>query len=60
MLIKITEVQIQLKLNYGEKRKRIDITEQIKILYGENNNWNQRLYKYDDVFPDKDSHINIM
>lgn len=32
-----------------------DITEQIRELYGENNDWKKRLYKYDDVFPDKDN-----
>lgn len=40
---------------WRKREEKVDITEEIKILYGENNNWNQRLYKYDDVFPDKDS-----
>ena len=46
----LTKAQLWKK---GEERR--DITEDIRILYGENNNWNGRLYKYEDVFPDKDS-----
>ena len=36
-------------------QERIDITTEIKELYGENNNWNQQLYSYEVVFPGKDS-----
>lgn len=36
-------------------QERIDITGEIRELYGENNNWNGLLYKYGVVFPDKDT-----
>ena len=31
-----------------------DITEHIKNFYGDNNNWNGKLYTYNDIFPGKD------
>lgn len=37
----------------GEEKK--DITDEIKIFYGKNNNWNGKLYQYSEVFPGKDS-----
>lgn len=46
----LTKAQI-----WKNREERIDITEDIKVLYGENNNWNKRLYTYQDVFPDKNS-----
>lgn len=32
---------------------KIDITEYVKLYYGENNNWNGKLYKFKDIFPGK-------
>lgn len=32
-----------------------NITEYIRNFYGENNNWNGKLYKYSEIFPNKDS-----
>lgn len=40
---------------WKKRGEKFDITEDIRRIYGENNNWNKTLYKYDDVFPDKDS-----
>ena len=34
-------------------QEKENITEHIKLFYGEDNNWNQRLYSYGQVFPDK-------
>ena len=36
----------------GEEKE--DITGNIKRFYGENNNWNEKLYTYGQVFPNKD------
>lgn len=38
--------------------ERIDITDMIKKFYGDNN-WNGNLYKYSEVFPDKDHHYHF-
>ena len=46
----LTKAQVWKKLE-----EKVDITEEMKRLYGENNNWNRMLYNYGDVFPDKDS-----
>lgn len=32
-----------------------NITEHIQSFYGERNDWNGKLYKYSEIFPDKDS-----
>ena len=37
---------------HGEEK--LDITEHIKEYYGFQNNWNGKLYTYDDIFPHKD------
>lgn len=37
---------------HGEDK--LDITEYIKEFYGPNNNWQGRLYTYDEVFPHRD------
>ena len=39
---------------WQRNKDKVDITEDIKKLYGENNNWNGMLYLFSDVFPDKD------
>ena len=36
---------------HGEEK--LDITEYIKEYYGHDNNWQGKLYTYDDVFPNK-------
>lgn len=46
----LTKAQI-----WKRRGEKVDITEDIRGLYGENNNWNKTIYKYDDVFPDKDN-----
>ena len=33
-----------------------DITEHIQSFYGKYNNWNQRLFTYGDMFPNKEKH----
>jgi hypothetical protein len=40
---------------WKKNEERKDITEELKKFYGENNNWNGKLYQYSEVFPDKDS-----
>ena len=50
----LTKAQIWLK-----NQQKIDITEEIKDLYGDNNNWNGNLYTYKEVFPDKDYHYHF-
>ena len=37
-----------------KKDEKQDITEYIKDFYGSKNNWNGKLYKYNDIFPGKD------
>jgi hypothetical protein len=32
-----------------------NITEHIQSFYGKENNWNGKLYKYSEIFPEKDS-----
>jgi hypothetical protein len=32
-----------------------NITEKIQSFYGKENNWNGKLYKYSEIFPEKDS-----
>ena len=39
---------------WQKNKDKVDITGQIKKIYGENNNWNGMLYWFSDVFPDKD------
>ena len=34
--------------------EKLDITEYIQNFYTENNNWNGKLYTYNDIFPGKD------
>ena len=46
----LTKAQI-----WKKREEKVDITEEMRSLYGENNNWNLMLYNYGDVFPDKDS-----
>jgi len=36
-----------------EENNKEDITSHITNFYGENNNWNGKLYKYKDIFKDK-------
>ena len=37
---------------HGEEK--LDITEYVKDFYGHQNNWNGKLYTYDDIFPHRD------
>ena len=39
---------------WKKKEERENITEYIQTFYGERNNWNGKLYKYSEIFPDKD------
>tara|TARA_B100000131_G_scaffold313488_1_gene348939 strand:+ start:625 stop:927 length:303 start_codon:yes stop_codon:yes gene_type:complete len=45
-------VKAQLWKKGNEKE---NITDYIKSFYGEENNWNGKLYKYSEIFPNKDS-----
>ena len=36
--------------------EKLDITEYIKEYYGRENNWNGKLYTYDEIFPNRDYH----
>lgn len=36
------------------KKEKENITEYIQKFYGEKNNWNGKLYKYSEIFPNKD------
>jgi len=38
---------------WKKKEEKEDITNDIKIFYGENNNWNGKLYTFNDIFPGK-------
>ena len=40
-------------------QEKEDITDHINFLYGVNNNWNKKLYTYDEVFPDKNNLYNF-
>ena len=40
---------------HGEPK--LDITEYLKEFYGHDNNWNGKLYTYDDIFPNKETNI---
>ena len=39
---------------WKDKNEKLDITEYIKQFYGCENNWNGKLYTYNDLFPEKD------
>ena len=39
---------------WRDSEEKLDITENIKEYYGPNNNWQGKLYTYDDIFPNKD------
>ena len=36
-------------------QEKEDITDHIKTFYGENNNWNQKLYTYGEILPNKNN-----
>ena len=36
------------------KDEKLDITEYIREFYGHKNDWNGKLYTYDDIFPGRD------
>lgn len=38
---------------WKQNEEKEDITEHIKSFYGTDNNWNQRLFTYGEVFPNK-------
>ena len=40
---------------WKKREERKDITNYIKSFYGEENNWNCKLYKYSEIFNNKDS-----
>ena len=40
---------------WKKKEERENITEYIQTFYGEKNDWNGKLYKYSEIFPNKDS-----
>ena len=39
---------------WQRNKQKVNITEDIKKLYGKDNNWNGMLYLFEDVFPNKD------
>ena len=40
---------------WKQGEEKLDITEYIKEFYGPNNNWQGKLYTYDDIFPNKNN-----
>ena len=46
---KLTRAQI-----WKHDEPKLDITEYMKEFYGHNNNWQGKLYTYDDIFPHRD------
>ena len=40
---------------WKKREKRENITEYIQTFYGERNDWKGKLYKYSEIFPNKDS-----
>ena len=36
---------------WNHESEKEDITEHVKEFYGESNNWNGKLYTYEDIFP---------
>ena len=41
---------------WKQSEEKEDITEHIQSFYGKYNNWNQRLFTYGDMFPNKEKH----
>jgi len=39
---------------WQRNKQKVDVTEDIKKLYGKDNNWNGKLYLFEDVFLNKD------
>ena len=44
----------QIWKNNRYNTEKEDITEHIRKMYGKGNNWNGKLYNYNDIFPNKD------
>ena len=40
---------------WKKNNQKENINDYIKSFYGEENNWNGKLYKYSEIFPNKDS-----
>jgi hypothetical protein len=47
--------ELRLAQLWKKNSGRENITEYIQSFYGKENNWNGKLYKYSEIFPDKDS-----
>ena len=44
---------------WKKREERKNITEYIQTFYGERNDWKGKLYKYSEIFPNKDSSYNF-